>query len=387
MGDHPLVPALPFRARRPLQRQEDPGVVVSAEVGGGVGGGTVVGHPAPGGQDQHPVAQRQVLHRVGDHHDRAAVVGQLPQQQHDLPVQARVQAGRRLVQVEQLGSGQQLQGHRGALALPAGQPVDAQAGALGQAQLVEHLHHAVPALVGRGVAGEAQLGAVLQRLLHPQLGVQQVRLGHEADPLPHLVVAGVEVPLAHVDAAALGRPLAGQRPEEGGLARAAGADDGQHAAGRQLEGHVVQDRVAADGDLDVRGHQRDAGGLDDRLEAVAGEDQGGTADADAVAGGQVLALDPAAVDVGPPGGGEVHHLRAVAVTAYVGVVQGDQQVVQDQVVVGERPIRAPTPRARTPVISTPGAAAGNGIRTPAGRRGARRRRGRRRSPAPRPGRW
>ena len=54
-------------------------------------------------EHNHAVCARGVLHRVRDLHDRDAVAAQLGQQSTQAGAAARVEAGRRLVEDEQLG--------------------------------------------------------------------------------------------------------------------------------------------------------------------------------------------------------------------------------------------------------------------------------------------
>jgi hypothetical protein len=53
--------------------------------------------------------------------------------------------------------------------------------------------------------------------------------------------------LADADGAAVGLLLAGDHAEQGGLAGAVGADDADDAAGRQAEGHVLEQQAVAVG--------------------------------------------------------------------------------------------------------------------------------------------
>ena len=103
-------------------------------------------------------------HGVRDDQDRTAVVGEAAQQLHDVAVHARVEAGGRLVQEDQRRLGQQLQGDGDALALAAGERGDLLLLVDVELELAQHLVDAGVALGLGGVAGEAQLGRVLEGL-------------------------------------------------------------------------------------------------------------------------------------------------------------------------------------------------------------------------------
>jgi hypothetical protein len=98
---------------------------------------------------------------VGHHHDDPPGVGEPAQPGHDLAIQRRVQPGGRFVEDQQRGPGQQFHGHRGAFALPAGEPIDAGVGVAGQLQFLEHPAHRFSALLVGGVR-QAQFGGESQ---------------------------------------------------------------------------------------------------------------------------------------------------------------------------------------------------------------------------------
>ena len=170
------------------------------------------------------VAQVEVQHAVGDHDDGPAAVREQPQLPHDLLVQGRIQTRGGLVQGEQRRLGEQLQRHRGALALPAGEGVDPLLAAVGQAEQLDHLGDALPALLARHVTGEAQRGREAQCPADGELAVQHVVLGHHADAVTQLRIVLVEV-FRVVEQFAAGRlPEPGHALEQGGLAAAARPD-------------------------------------------------------------------------------------------------------------------------------------------------------------------
>ena len=85
---------------------------------------------AAGGEDEDLVGPVDVGFVVGDHHDRAPrvravrAVGEPGQQLHDVAVELGVQAGGGLVEEQQAGLGQQLDGGGHALALTARELLD-----------------------------------------------------------------------------------------------------------------------------------------------------------------------------------------------------------------------------------------------------------------------
>ena len=167
-------------------------------VGGAHRRADLVGRPAERGlaagrQQQHLIAHVEVGQRVRDHQHHAAGVGQLAQHRHHLPVQRRVQARGRLVEDQQRRTGQQLQRHRGALALTAGELVDAGVAVLGHLEFLEHLRDDLFAVVLGGVRRQPQFGGVHQRLVDGQLAVHDVVLRHHADPGAQRGVLGVDV--------------------------------------------------------------------------------------------------------------------------------------------------------------------------------------------------
>jgi hypothetical protein len=139
-----------------------------------------VDHP-PLGHEQHVVALLDVGGRVRDHHDRAPGVGQAAQRVHHLLLEPRVEAAGRLVEEEQARVGQQLGRDRHALALPARQLEDVLVAVRRHLDVVEHAGDAGLDLAGRRVRRQPQLGAVGQRLVDAQAGVQDVVLRHVAE--------------------------------------------------------------------------------------------------------------------------------------------------------------------------------------------------------------
>ncbi len=329
--------ARPVPVLVPLERLEGLRPVLEAEVGEGVVGRTVVGDLAAGREHQQPVAHVEAEDAVGDDDDGTAVVGEAAQHVHHRAVHARVETGGRFVEEEQRRLGQQLQGHADALALPAGEAVHGLRGALFEAEFTDDLVDPGPAFGLGGVLGEAEFGRVRQGAVHGELGVQDVVLRDEADALAQFGVVAVKVAAVVEDGAAVGGALAGERVEQGGLSGAAGSDHGEQAFLADRERHLVEEDLAApvDGDGEVLDVEGDLAGVDVLLQLVADETERGVSDADDVTRPDRGAGDGLAVEVGAVVAAEVDDLvRAVRPGPQFGVAAGDDQVVDDEVVVG-----------------------------------------------------
>ena len=164
---------------------------------------------AAGGEQQHLVADVEIGQRVGDDEDDAAGVGELAQHRHDLAVQRGVQARGRFVEDQQRRAGQQLERDRGALALAAGELVDAGVEVLGHLEFFEHLVDDLLAVGLGGVGRQPQFGGVHQGLADGELAVHDVVLRHHAD-------SGAQRGVLGVDVVALERHLC---PSSGGCSR------------------------------------------------------------------------------------------------------------------------------------------------------------------------
>jgi hypothetical protein len=331
----PAVVGGPVAVGLGLEGLEHLGPARLAEVAQALLGRPEVGDLAPGHQDQEAVAQVQVGHAVGHHDDRAAVMGQLGHLLHDRLVQARIQPGGRLVQVQQRRLGQQLEGHVDPLLLAAGHGRDARLGVPGQRQLLQDLGDPALALALAGVGREPELGCEAERAIGRELGVQDVVLRNQPDPVPQLGVVGVEIAVVVQDAAAVGRGHPGERPEQRGLAGAARADHAEQAALAEREAHVVQQHPpAGQRHCQLAGRQRDIAGVDELLQFVPDELERGGPDADDVDLGHRRRGDPLAVEVGAVVAAEVDDLVAAAqAPAQLGVIPGHAQVGHDHVVV------------------------------------------------------
>ena len=295
--DRPAVLLRPVPVRLGLEGLEDLRPAIQAEVAQPVRRSPQVGDLAARHQDEHPVADAQVGDAVRDHDDRPPVLGQAGHHLHHGLVQAGVQAGRGLVEEQQRRFGEQLERDIDALLLAAGQRRRARLGVLPKRQLAQHLVDPAGPFGRAGVPGEPELGRVSQRAARGQLGVQDVVLGHQADPVPQLRVVGVQVAAVVQDRARGGRPHPGQGAEQGRLARAARPDHAEQAALGEREADLVEEDLAAgQGDGQLLGVERDVAGVVELLELVADEAEGGEADADDVGLGEDGAFDPLAVD-------------------------------------------------------------------------------------------
>ena len=179
-----------------------------------------------------------------------------------------VDAGQRLIEDEQLGGADQGPGDEDPLGLPAGEDLDVVRGPVGQPDGVQGGHGLAfggPAPVGPGAARPQEPGAH-----HLQGGGRDAGAGTDplrdvADPLPGDPVAARGGGAQELDAAA-GQ---GHQPQngldEGGLARAVGAQDRHGLAAAHGQAHVVQDEGGAQDDAELtdldgeRGRRRPGG--------------------------------------------------------------------------------------------------------------------------------
>ena len=321
-----------------------------AEVPQAVAGRAVEGHPAARDQHEQAVTHVQVNHAVRDDDHGPAVLGQPAHQLHHGLVQPGVQAGRGLVQEQQGRLGEQLERHVDPLLLAARHGRGPGVAVRGERKLVDDLIH--PALTFRpgGVTGKPQLGSVTERPLRLELVVQDVVLRDQADPVPQLRVVGVQVAVVVQDGA-LGRgSRAGQRAEQGRLARAAGSDDPDQGSLRDREAHVVeQDLATGQAHREVLGHERDVTLVDELAELVTDQAEGSAADTDQVLlGHRGGPRDQLAVDEGAVVAAQVGDLvPAAAEVAELGVYPGHAEVGDHQVVL-RGPADAQQPGGRAP---------------------------------------
>ena len=260
----------PVPVRLGLEGLEDLGPAVQGEVPQPVGRSPEVGDLAARHQDQEPVADAQVGDAMRDHDDRPAVLGQPGHHLHHGLVQPGVQAGGGLVEEQQRRLCEQLERDVDALLLAAGQRRCACLGMLRERQLAQHLVDPAGSLGRARVPREPELGRVPQRAARGQLGVQDVVLGHQADPVAQLRVVGVQVAAVVEDHACGGRPHSGQGAEQGRLPGPARPDHAEQAALREREADVVEEYLAAgQGDGQPLGVERDVAGVVELLQLVA----------------------------------------------------------------------------------------------------------------------
>ena len=242
-----------------------------AEVGEYLAGGAVVDGLASRSQDEDLVRAVDVVLVVGDDDDRAAAVtGTRPmsqgrQQVHDVTVQLGVQAGGGLVEEQEAGACQQLDGGGDPLALASGELLDPLVHVRGQVKILQDLGDALAPLGLGHVLGEAQLSGVLEGLADSEGRVDDVALGDHTDLVAHDRVVLVHVQPVEEHLALLGLLLAGEGLEQRRLPGSRRADDGQQLVARQGEGDAVEQRHAAvvDPEGQVLTHQLAAGSAGD----------------------------------------------------------------------------------------------------------------------------
>src|SRR5207248_141162 len=166
----------------------------------------------------------------------------MAQRVHHFLFEAGVQTGRGLVQVNQSRVGQELDRDADTLALPTGKvahPRFAQSLRIHRDR-VEGGVDPAPASLQRDSPRQAQSSGIVQRLVHGQGQVQDVRLWHIPELRPELGEISIKVPPVQVNTAV---PLAEayERIEQGGFACAAPADDAKELSRQDRHIDVVQD--------------------------------------------------------------------------------------------------------------------------------------------------
>ena len=158
---------------------------------------------------------------MGDQEHSLPAVGEPAGQLHQPALKTGIQAGRRLVEQQQLGAADQLEGHRGALSLPAREVADPPLADVFEADLVEHIGDRRLALLGSVAFGQAQPGGEGQRLLDTQQVVQRVVLRDVAD----VSLAQADILPADRDGAGARGSDPAYRLQQRALARPTGAYD------------------------------------------------------------------------------------------------------------------------------------------------------------------
>ena len=171
-------------------------------------------------------------------------------------------------------------------------------------KLTENLRHYLLAVFGGGVRWQPQLGGVHQRLIHRQLPVHHIVLGHHPDPRAQRGVVRVDVVALEGDGAARRMGVTGDQPRQGGFTRTGWADDRGQGTGPGGQRDVIQQRlVVLDGPrhaayIKTTRTRRGLGPIAPH-QGSAGEDQVDVADGDDVAVGEKRRLHPVAVDECP----------------------------------------------------------------------------------------
>ncbi|MEE6259351.1 hypothetical protein V1633_12720 [Plantactinospora sonchi] len=207
--------------------------------------------------------------------------------------------------------------------------------------------------------------------------MQDVVLRHQPDPVPQLVVLGVQVASLVGDGASGRRTVSGQRGQQSRFARPARTHHGEQTALVECEADVVEQSSAPGHDhTEPVGVQGDPPGVDVLAQLVGVDDELVPAERQQVAGLQNGLVDPLPVDVRAVAGAEVDHAQAGRGAAQFRVVARHQQVGQDDVVVrgaadpGTR--RRPVRRRRQPSRLEPPPGGGAVRRTREARSRARR---------------
>ena len=202
---------------------------------------------------------------VGDQDEGGAAAGvEFEQQVADVLAGGMVERAGRFVGEQDARAGDEGTCQRHALLLATGQLARVVAGAMGQADLGQHLVHPCAVLASGQFQRQCDVLGGSQRR-------QQVEaLEHEADARaqlgPSFLIQVAQVLARQRDVAAAGQVQSGQQAEQGGLAGPRGTDDGHTGAFMDGQGDVVQyvdftlralhglaDLVDGDGDGALRG--------------------------------------------------------------------------------------------------------------------------------------
>jgi len=177
---------------------------------------------------------------VGDQDQGGAAAGvEFEQQVADVLAGGMVQRAGRFVGEQDARAGDEGTCQRHALLLAAGQLARVVAGAMGQADLRQHLVHP------RAVIASGQFQRQRDILGGSQRRQQVEALEHEADRTraqlgPCFFIQVAQVLARQRDVAAAGQVQSGQQAEQGGLAGPRSADDGHTGAFMDGQGDVVQ---------------------------------------------------------------------------------------------------------------------------------------------------
>ena len=287
------------------------------------------------GEHEDLIAQRQARQLMGHDHHGATAIGEVAEQAHERPGQARVEPRDGLVDEEQRGLRQELERHVGALALAARQLADRRRGLVGDAQFGQHLVDPLRPGGGGDIRGEPEPAGVLEGPSKLQLLVEDVLLGHEADAVAQLGVVGDEVTAAVQDLADRGGAQPGERAQQGRLPRPGRPDDAEQGPLGEGEADVVDERApVATGDGQADRLEGDLAGVDVLLQPAIHESKLAVAHANEVELAHRRPSGARPVDERPVGAAEVDDLVGpVSQGADLGVMAGHLQVVEDDVVV------------------------------------------------------
>ena len=185
--------------------------------------GLAVGDHAAAREHDDAVGQQlRLLHVVRGEQDRGAALAQAADQLPRLAARGRVEAGRRLVEEQQVGVAGDAEREVEAAALAAGQRRGTRVGAVVEPDELEHLVDRARVRIGGGVE--------LDRLAHGEVGVEARLLQHDADALEEGALAPRGVVAEHADGAGVGRAMALEDLDERGLAGAVGPEQREQLA-------------------------------------------------------------------------------------------------------------------------------------------------------------
>ena len=194
-----------------------------------------LGHHAAAGDNADAVAQ--ALHQiqlVGGEDDRHTCPGAVGEHRAHHVHRDGVEAGKRLVQDENVGVVDKRRGELDALLVAQGEVVELVAQALAETELLEQLG---AALLGGFAVDAVQLGQENKLVQDLFLAVQAAFLGHVADAAAGVVVKRVPVE-EHL--ARIGGEHTEGDAHRGGLAGAVGADEAVHLAVVDGKTHAVE---------------------------------------------------------------------------------------------------------------------------------------------------
>ena len=215
----------------------------------GLGGERVLrfaGRPAPTGEQEHPVdrGERRVDVVRDEDHGHAPPPVPVGEELHGRLLVVQIQAEQRLVAQQDLGIADQGLGDAQALLLAPRQPPDRGVRIWPRPHQRQHLvDSAVDAARAQGGSPSVSIQTQGHEIApaQGQVGVEGPLLRDVADRL----AAAPGHPPKHLHAPAIRRLQAQERAQEGGLAAAVGAEDGQELAARHGEGEVAPEGLAA----------------------------------------------------------------------------------------------------------------------------------------------